>query len=136
MKIIKVGYSNSSKPNKPIVWIDAGIHAREWIAPATAMYIINKLVNNEDDNDIVDLLHEFDFHILPSANPDGYEYSRNFDRFWRKTRSRNRNSLLGQVENMFCSAVLKETFKSTFKFPFKAVCSASASILTGRVSNC
>lgn len=43
MKIIKVGYSNSSKPNKPIVWIDAGIHAREWIAPATAMYIINKV---------------------------------------------------------------------------------------------
>ncbi|XP_017480758.1 PREDICTED: carboxypeptidase B-like [Rhagoletis zephyria] len=102
MKIIKVGYSNSSKPNKPIVWIDAGIHAREWIAPATAIYIINKLVNNEDDNDIVDLLHEFDFHILPSANPDGYEYSRNFDRFWRKTRSRNRNSLLG---SLFCIGV-------------------------------
>lgn len=43
MKIIKIGYSNSSKPNKPIVWIDAGIHAREWIAPATAMYIVNKV---------------------------------------------------------------------------------------------
>jgi len=26
-------------------------------------------------------------HILPSANPDGYEYSRNSDRLWRKTRS-------------------------------------------------
>lgn len=30
-------------PNKPIIWIDAGIHAREWIAPATALYIISRV---------------------------------------------------------------------------------------------
>ena len=27
--------------NKPIIWVDAGIHAREWIAPATALHLIN-----------------------------------------------------------------------------------------------
>lgn len=44
MRIIKIGYSNSSNSaTKPIVWIDAGIHAREWIAPATAMYIVHKV---------------------------------------------------------------------------------------------
>jgi len=28
---------------KPAIWIDAGMHAREWIAPATALHIINKV---------------------------------------------------------------------------------------------
>ncbi|KRZ90586.1 Meiotic recombination protein SPO11 [Trichinella sp. T8] len=27
--------------SQPAIWIDAGIHAREWIAPSTALYIIN-----------------------------------------------------------------------------------------------
>lgn len=28
---------------KPSIFIDAGIHAREWIAPATALFIINEV---------------------------------------------------------------------------------------------
>ena len=28
---------------RPAIWIDGGIHAREWIAPATAVYIISKV---------------------------------------------------------------------------------------------
>lgn len=43
MKIIKIGWPGETKKEKPIVWIDAGIHAREWIAPATALIIINKV---------------------------------------------------------------------------------------------
>jgi len=31
---------------------------------------------------------------LPSANPDGYEYSRDSDRLWRKTRSKT-GSIVG-----------------------------------------
>ena len=58
---------------KPNIWIEAGIHAREWIAPAMATYIIDQLVNNDKDG----FLSKLNFHILPSANPDGYEYSRN-----------------------------------------------------------
>ena len=30
-----------SESSKPAIWIDAGIHAREWIAPATAVYLIH-----------------------------------------------------------------------------------------------
>jgi len=29
--------------SKPAIWIDAGMHSREWIAPATALYVINKV---------------------------------------------------------------------------------------------
>ena len=55
------------------IWI-LGIHAREWIANAVATYIIRELVENYEENkDIVDNLN---IHVLPMANPDGYEYSR------------------------------------------------------------
>ena len=38
------------------------------------------------------ILDKYDIFIMPSMNPDGYEYSRNYDRMWRKTRSTNRGS--------------------------------------------
>lgn len=78
----------SSVSNKPIFWIDAGIHAREWAAPPTALYIAYSLLSNyQKDQSVKYLLDTFDFHILPSANPDGYEYTHKSDRMWRKTRS-------------------------------------------------
>jgi hypothetical protein len=42
-----------------------GIHAREWIAPAMATYIMNELIEKNATN-YIDYLN---FHILPSANP-------------------------------------------------------------------
>ena len=59
-------------PRKPNIWIEAGIHAREWIAPAMATYIIDQLLHNAQDG----FLDELNFHILPIANPDGYEFTR------------------------------------------------------------
>lgn len=34
-------------------------------------------------------LDNFDYWFVPVVNPDGYEYSRNKDRMWRKTRSKS-----------------------------------------------
>lgn len=75
---------------KPAILIDAGIHAREWIAPAMALNIIHKLTfNPENDPEVIDLLTKFDWFIVPSVNPDGYEYSQlgSTTRMWRKTRT-------------------------------------------------
>ncbi|CAI4222890.1 unnamed protein product [Auanema sp. JU1783] len=83
IKAIWIGYP--SNRTKTILWIDAGIHAREWIAPATAMYAIWHLVN---DKIYTTLLHHIDIVIVPNVNPDGYEYSRLHERLWRKTRSK------------------------------------------------
>ena len=33
-------------PGAPSVWLEAGIHAREWIAPAVATFIVRELVNS------------------------------------------------------------------------------------------
>jgi len=77
-------------PGKPNVWLEAGIHAREWIAPAVATYIVNELVNNDADHP--EYLDNINWYFIPSANPDGYEYSRDHERFWRKTRKPNEGS--------------------------------------------
>jgi len=79
-------------PGAPSVWLEAGIHAREWIAPAVATFLVRELV--EDYAEHPDYLDKINWYFIPSANPDGYEYSRNSDRMWRKTRS-DTGSLFG-----------------------------------------
>merc|ERR1712080_809127 len=79
-------------PGKPNIWLEAGIHAREWIAPAVATFIVRELVENYAAHP--EYLDELNWYFLPSANPDGYMYSWEHDRMWRKTRS-DHGSLLG-----------------------------------------
>jgi carboxypeptidase A4 len=45
--------------NKPAVWIDGGIHAREWISPATTTWMLKELVENQADN--IDLAQGLDW---------------------------------------------------------------------------
>jgi len=79
-------------PGAPNVWLEAGIHAREWIAPAVSTFIVRELV--EDYSEHPDYLDKINWYFLPSANPDGYAYSWEHDRLWRKTRS-DWDSILG-----------------------------------------
>nr|CAD7569528.1 unnamed protein product [Timema californicum] len=71
--ILVIQISTDRSARRPIVLIDAGIHAREWIAPSMALYIINRLVENQDDTE--ELAAKVDWHIIPVINPDGYEYT-------------------------------------------------------------
>jgi len=89
VKVLKISTGGA---NKTAFWIDATIHAREWISPATITYIINELLTNS--RDYAHLFNVLDFYILPVVNPDGYAYSHSTDRMWRKTRS-NHNSPSG-----------------------------------------
>ncbi|KAJ8932662.1 hypothetical protein NQ314_014539 [Rhamnusium bicolor] len=70
--------------NKPTIYFQAAIHAREWIAPPVALYTINQLVENEANRYLIE---DVDWIILPVVNPDGYEYSHVNERLWRKTRT-------------------------------------------------
>merc|ERR1712055_939037 len=69
--------------NKPAMWIDSGIHAREWISPAVGTWMLSELVENDSAHP--ELTENLDWYFLPSHNPDGYRKSRNDDRMWRKT---------------------------------------------------
>merc|ERR1711963_460161 len=87
---MKVLHITEAGPGKPNIWIEAGIHAREWISPAVASFIIRELV--EDYAEHPSYIDNINWYYLPSANPDGYEYSINQDRYWRKNRAPNSGS--------------------------------------------
>lgn len=83
LKLVQIGEGGT---NKPAVFIDGGIHAREWVSPAAVTYLIHRMVETEGEYN--SLLDKFTVYVLPVVNPDGYEYSREHDRMWRKTRSK------------------------------------------------
>ena len=45
--------------SKPAVWIDGGIHAREWISPAAVTWMLRELVENDEQHS--DLLESLDW---------------------------------------------------------------------------
>uniref|UniRef100_A0A0N5AFM3 Zinc carboxypeptidase A 1 n=1 Tax=Syphacia muris TaxID=451379 RepID=A0A0N5AFM3_9BILA len=84
--VVKISGKRSFGTNVSI-WIDAGIHAREWIAPAVALSVIDELISGYSRNPVIqNLLDSIDWYILPVVNPDGYEYTHTKNRMWRKNR--------------------------------------------------
>ncbi|OLN86546.1 Metallocarboxypeptidase A-like protein-like protein 2 [Colletotrichum chlorophyti] len=76
-------------PGKPAVLYHATVHAREWIAAPVVEYITLQLINAHKNatNSSESVLNQYDFHIFPVVNPDGFVYSQESDRLWRKTRT-------------------------------------------------
>jgi len=90
-RTIIVGADSSS--TKPIIWVDSAIHAREWLTTGTTIWIINYMLENyETDATVRGMMDHYDWHFLPVANPDGYDYTFTGDRLWRKTRRPNSGS--------------------------------------------
>ncbi len=70
--------------NRPAVFIDGCLHAREWLSCATMIYILNEvfisiilnvfivsqLTTKQDQ--YANYLNNIDIYILPVANVDGY----------------------------------------------------------------
>nr|XP_034834978.1 carboxypeptidase A1-like [Maniola hyperantus] len=90
LKVLKI--SNSDASNQA-VWMDAGIHAREWIAPAVATYIANHIARNFSI--LPTSVTNKDWYFHPVVNPDGYEHSHTGDRMWRKNRAKHKGACMG-----------------------------------------
>ncbi|KAJ4925426.1 hypothetical protein JOQ06_018157 [Pogonophryne albipinna] len=91
MTLLKLGKKSSSV--KPAIFMDCGIHAREWISPAFCQWFVKEALSTYGiDSQMTSLLNEMDVYVLPVFNVDGYDYTHKSNRMWRKTRSRRSGS--------------------------------------------
>ncbi|XP_047211648.1 carboxypeptidase B2 isoform X2 [Girardinichthys multiradiatus] len=85
--------SLNNRPNKKAMWIDCGIHAREWISPAFCLMFVHYSLSFYNQNpDITQILDNMDVYVMPVMNPDGYKYTWTKNRMWRKNRSSKKNT--------------------------------------------
>ena len=82
--------------DKPALFFTGTIHAREWIgielSLSFAKYILDHI---EYDPQLNAILDRSTLYMVPCANPDGFEYSRNHFSFWRKNRRKNADGSFG-----------------------------------------
>jgi murein tripeptide amidase MpaA len=88
--------TGSKDPSPKRIWFQGGQHAREWIGPATVMYIINEMLTKYGTDDkVTQMVNSVEFTIVPLINADGYEFSQTSTRLWRKNRKRNSDGSYG-----------------------------------------
>jgi len=91
---INVFHISRAGTNRKAYWIDATIHAREWIAPATTLKVLDNLARRGDAN-AVSLTDRYDWYILVIMNPDGYSHTWDVERLWRKNRKPSSANCIG-----------------------------------------
>ncbi|XP_052036703.1 mast cell carboxypeptidase A [Apodemus sylvaticus] len=88
--VLKVGKKDGERK---AIFMDCGIHAREWVSPAFCQWFVYQATKSYGKNKIMTkLLDRINFYVLPVFNVDGYIWSWTQDRMWRKNRSKNQNS--------------------------------------------
>ncbi|XP_036962646.1 carboxypeptidase A1-like isoform X1 [Acanthopagrus latus] len=79
--------------NRPGLWIDTGIHSREWVTQASGTWFAKKIVTAYgSDPALTAILNKMDIFLLIMTNPDGFAYTQTSNRMWRKTRKPNPGS--------------------------------------------
>jgi murein tripeptide amidase MpaA len=86
--------------NRPAILYHGCQHAREWITVPVTLYIADQLIRNYDsDPGITRLVDRADWYLVPVFNPDGYVYTWDEDRLWRKNRRKNDDGSYGVDNN-------------------------------------
>ncbi|KAM6945388.1 carboxypeptidase O [Aplochiton taeniatus] len=92
IRLLKIGLNSTEK--KKAIWMDCGIHAREWISPVFCQYFVKQILDlYQTDPRVKEMMTNLDFYITPVLNVDGYAYSwkDNTTRLWRKSRTPGTN---------------------------------------------
>ena len=91
---------SGNKPPQKVILMTFGIHAREWISESVGLYIMdNTLQEAASDPNWLWYLTMNEIDIVPVYNPDGYDYTWNYDRYWRKNRRNNGHGNYGVDQN-------------------------------------
>lgn len=110
IKALTISSSGQVTKTRPIVFMDSGIHAREWAGVMSVMYMIQQFADHPEQ--YADQLTNTDFVIIPVLNPDGYVYTHEVNRLWRKNRVQN---------NILCAGVdLNRNFPFMWAFTSNA----------------
>lgn len=81
---------------KPALLYTGTIHAREWIGIELSLSFAKYILEHIDyDPQLNSILDRTTLYMVPCANPDGFEYSRNHFSFWRKNRRKNPDGSFG-----------------------------------------
>lgn len=81
---------------KPALFFTGTIHAREWIGIELSLSFAKYILDHIDyDPQLNAILDRATLYMVPCANPDGFEYSRNHFSFWRKNRRKNSDGSFG-----------------------------------------
>lgn len=79
--------------NRPAIWLDTGIHSREWVTQASGTWFAKKIVSDYGrDPTLTAILDKMDIFLEIVTNPDGFAYTHTKNRMWRKTRKPNPGS--------------------------------------------
>uniref|UniRef100_A0A8C6PJY5 Carboxypeptidase B2 (plasma) n=1 Tax=Nothobranchius furzeri TaxID=105023 RepID=A0A8C6PJY5_NOTFU len=91
--LLALKLSMNDRPDKKAMWMDCGIHAREWISPAFCLsFVQHSLSFYKQNQEITHILDNMDIYVLPVMNPDGYKHTWTENRMWRKNRSHTKNT--------------------------------------------
>ena len=77
---------SSDDGSKPAVLYSSTIHAREWIATEVNRRLLEWFIKGwrEEKPDVVNILNSTELWFVLVQNPDGYQYTFDVDRLWRK----------------------------------------------------
>jgi hypothetical protein len=80
------GAKGQKDGSRPAVLYSSTQHAREWISTEVNRRLLNWYIDEwkSDDKEVKDLLKTTELWFLPVANPDGYQYTFDHERLWRK----------------------------------------------------
>lgn len=77
----------NARPDRSKLLVTGAIHAREWISTSSVLYTIYELATGYGSNrQLTEFVDKFEFIFVPVVNPDGYVFSWDSDRLWRKNR--------------------------------------------------
>ena len=90
----------NEEDDEPDILFMGGIHAREWISVEVPFYLAKYLLDlYGTDQKVKQLVDSREIWIVPLVNPDGLEYSRTYDRNWRKNCRDNGDGTFGVDPN-------------------------------------
>jgi extracellular matrix protein 14 len=83
------GSDTTRLEDKYEIVIQAGQHAREWVSTSAALFFLHSLLLDaaaDATSPAAKLLKVFTITVIPVVNPDGFAYSHDHSRMWKKNR--------------------------------------------------